>query len=300
MTVPNSVDNLIVADMNRQANVQPAQDPVVANPVPEPSVTEVPRGTSEPDTNLTQDEPISNVAPETTKSLESSSKSVDSVGDKTSSVDEYGNPIEPPKTYTEEEVQNLIRQRLARVKNTEQPTQQQVRQATEEFKQDPNSEENWETQLETFIDKTIEKRQAKQTQQQWQAQESAKQADFEARFNTGMGKYSDFHQVVANKPITDSMMLAARGLENPAAFIYGAAKLHPQELTRIANIADPYAQAAEVGRLHERMVKTRNATSNAPKPLEAPKSDVTSKRVDERPPIDYLIQQHAKQKQARK
>lgn len=213
-----------------------------------------------------------------------------------SPIDEYGNPVEKPRMYSEDEVNRLIRERLSRGKFAEAPTPQQAQQAAKDFTPDPNSEETWETQLETFIEKTIEKRQTKLSQQQWQEQERVKQADFETKFTTGMSKYQDFHQVVAGKPITNDMMLAARSLENPAAFIYGAAKLHPQELARISQIADPYTQAAEVGRLHERMVKTRNTATKAAKPLETVKGDVPINRTSDRPNLDTLIRQHEKTK----
>jgi len=296
-----NVDALIVADMqNQQAPVQAIPNaPIESAPVQQDSVAEVPHGTLDSsenehtNDNVNQVQPDANVTQEPTKSVETSSKSVDSP------IDEYGNPIDAPKMYSEEDVSRMIRDRLSRGRHAEQPTQQQVQKAADDFKTDPNSEESWETQLEGFIDKTLEKRQSKQAEQQWKQQEAAKQAEFEAKFSTGMNKYQDFHKVIdpVRNNITDSMMLAARNLDNPAAFIYGAAKLHPQELDRISRIADPYAQASEVGRLHERMVKSRSGLSAAPKPLEAVKGDVTNKRMDDRPSIDNLIAQHAKQKQ---
>ena len=193
-------------------------------------------------------------------------------------IDEYGNKTNPPRMYTEEELQQRIRERLSRDKHAGMP-QQQVQQAAKDFTPDPNSEESWESQLEAFVDKTIEKRERKVSERQWQEQENARQAEFESKFTSGMSKYQDFNDVVSKAPITNGIMLAARALDNPAAFVYGAAKLHPQELSRIAQIQDPYAQAAEVGRLHEKMVKARRTTSQAPKPIEAPRGDV---------PAEYL------------
>jgi hypothetical protein len=215
-----------------------------------------------------------------------------------SPIDEYGNPQAKPRTYTEDEVQRMIRDRLSRGRHAEQPTQQQVQEAAKDFTPNPQSEESWEVQLEAFVEKTIEKRQQKLSEQQWRQQEAQKQAEFEEKFTTGMSKYDDFMDVTRGKPITDGIMLAARALDNPAAFIYGASKLHPQELSRIAQITDPYAQAAEVGRLHEKMVKARRTASQAGKPLETPKGDVPQKSYT-RPSLESLIDQHAKQKRAR-
>jgi hypothetical protein len=173
-----------------------------------------------------------------------------------------------------------------------------VPKASESFKADPNSEESWETQLEKFNDDWYEKRQVQERQKQWQQQETQKQADFEAKFNVGMNKYQDFEQVVSKvaPSITTGMMMAARTLENPAAFIYGAAKLHPAELERISRINDGAAQAMEMGRLHERMVKNRGMISGAPKPIEAPRGDLPQKAINPQPSLDQRINDYAKQK----
>jgi hypothetical protein len=211
-------------------------------------------------------------------------------------IDEYGNPLEKTKMYSEDEVQRMIRERLSRGRYADNPDSQALKEEAKDFKADPNSEESWEAQLEEFIDKTIQKREQKLTQKQWQHEEKERQAEFESKFSTGMNKYEDFREVVSGQPITDSMMLATRSLENPAAFIYGAAKLHPKELERISKITDPFAQASEIGRLHEKMVKNKNAMTKASKPLETPKGDIPI-RNNMRPSIDNLIEQHGRQKQ---
>jgi hypothetical protein len=213
-------------------------------------------------------------------------------------IDEYGNPIEKPRMYTEEEVQQKIRERLSRGHYAKQQTQQQTQQIQKEaenFQPDTNSEETWEVQLERFIENTIEKRQNRHYEENWRKQETLRQAEFEEKFSNGMNKYKDFNQVVAGKPITNTMMLATRNLDNPAAFVYGASKLHPAELDRISKISDPYVQAAEVGRLHEKMIKERKVISSAGKPLETAKGDMPMKDSG-KIPIDVRIMQHAKQK----
>jgi hypothetical protein len=170
-----------------------------------------------------------------------------------------------------------------------------VKKEAENFKADPNSEETWESQLEQFIDRRLESRDRESRERQWREEENARQVDFESKFTAGVNKYHDFEQVVSGKPIDGKMMLAIRGLENPAAFIYGAAKMHPQELERISRISDQYQQAAEIGRLHERMVKTRVAHSAAAKPLEAPKGDMSSKVVVQKS-LEQRITEYAQQK----
>lgn len=229
--------------------------------------------------------------------------------DDTSPIDEYGNPVDKPRLYTEEEVNQRIRERLSRGKYAEeqrqQPRQQQQQQYTQQqvnqaaadgFEHDPNSGDSWEQQLESFINQTIEKRVAREEESRWKQQEYDKQMAFQDKFTSGMEKYKDFREVVAGKPITDSMMLATRNMDNPAAFVYAASKLHPQELDRISKIADPYAQASEVGRLHERMVKERKNVTNAPKPLQSPRGDVPSRVVPNQISIEQRIAEHAKQK----
>jgi len=218
---------------------------------------------------------------------------------KDSTIDEYGNPIGKQKLYTEEEVQKKIKERLSRGRYAkEQPSQQQVQQAAQDFQSDPNSEESWEIQLESFVEKTLEKRQAKLEEQQWREKETIKHMEFEEKFTTGMSRYSDFKETISKMPITDSMIMATRALDNPAAFLYGASKLHSKELHRISQIDDKSSQAFEIGRLHERMIKERKSISSAPKPLEVPKGDVGQK-YNAIPSIDQRIQEHAKRKSTR-
>ena len=284
-----NIDDLIVKVEHDQMNPPPAtQEPI-------PELSAAPELPKEPE----QEPEVKQAEPDI---LSEDEKPVEVPKDNT--IDEYGNPIEKPKTYSEEDVQRIVRDRLSRGKHAEQqpPTQREVIQRSDDFKVDPNSDENWEVQLENFIEKTIEKKQTKANQEQWQKQEMARQIDFESKFSTGMTKYADFHNVVSplvgEGKITDSMMLATRNLENPAAFIYGASKLHSQDLERISRIADPYVQAAEVGRLHERMVKTRNNISNAPKPLDPPRADMPIK-MNNQPSLENRIDAYAKQKRMR-
>ena len=90
------------------------------------------------------------------------------------------------------------------------------------------------------------------------------------------------------------MMLATRGMADPAAFIYTAAKNHASELQRIAQIADPYQQGAEIGKLEERMRKVATV-SKATKPLPKTTGDMGAKTETKRS-IDQLILSDAKQK----
>jgi hypothetical protein len=215
-------------------------------------------------------------------------------GDKPSSedisnVDEYGTEIPKAKVYTEEEVQGMIRDRLKRVKNHEElPVQQQsppVKQAVNDVNEE--GEENWEQQLESVVERTISKVQNKHQEEQQRQKEYHIQQEFEEKFTTGMNRYSDFNDVVSDKPITNPMMMATRSMKDPAAFIYAASKTHPKELERISKIQDPYQQVAEMGRLDERMKKARTTTSSS-RPLNSQKGDVPNINNANRS-IDELI-----------
>lgn len=220
-------------------------------------------------------------------------------------LDEYGNEVPKARLYTEEELNQRIRERLSRGNhNQQQPTpvtqatQQQREQAAQGFSQDPNSNETWEVQLDRYIDKRLESRERNQKEMEWRARELEKQNVFQEKFSTGMERYKDFREVASKMPITDSMMLATRDMKDPAAFIYAASKMHPDKLSEISKLSDPFQQAAEIGRLEERMRKSRNVTKASP-PLKSTGSDVSIK-TEPKVSIDHTIQSHAKRKAGRR
>ncbi|SRR5258708_7003914 len=207
-------------------------------------------------------------------------------------VDEYGTKVGKKKLYTEEEVNRMMRERLKRGRHSD-DAEKDVQNAAKDFKPDPESNEAWEVQLEQFVEKTIQKISKKASDEEWQQHERQSQADFEIKFSEGMGKYKDFQNVVGNKPITNAMMLATRTMKDPAAFLYAACKQHPKELSKIAEIRDPVAQATEIGRLEERMKKARNLPSS-PKPAKLISGDSSSELPQLG--IDERIAAHAKSK----
>lgn len=298
-----NIDDLLVKVSNEQTTVDSGEPQPAPEPQPEPTAE-----VEQPEVAAAEAEPLpEGYGAEPDESKPEEAKAEDAKDDQPadsavdgSPIDEYGNPVEKPKTYTEEEVQRMIRDRLSRGRHADQapPTQREVNQRAEDFKPDPDSEQPWEAQLEEFIDKTIDKRQQKQAEAQWRQQEAARQAEFETKFTSGMKKYQDFHQVVQGKPITDDMMMATRGMENPAAFIYAACKLKPAEINRIASIQDSATRIMEIGRLDAQMRKEFARVSSAPKPVQAVKGDMPVKQ-HEQPSLEARIQQHAKQKFAR-
>lgn len=193
--------------------------------------------------------------------------------------DDYGNPKDKPRTYTEDEVNErinkAIRERLARGNhNNQQPTPQQVATQAQDFEYNPDSAESWQTQLEKFVETTVSRMGARQAEIQQRQQDEQHHAEFVDKFERGMSRFADFREVVSSQPVTDPMTYALRGLSDPAAFIYAASKRHPQELSRISQLPDPYAQMVEMGKLEERMRKAAPGTK-APKPVSRSLDDGT-------------------------
>lgn len=274
-------------------------DDILTTPADAPIIQQVTAPPSDPE-STPQSSPVEDAPSQDVTDPYSSQKNTDELGTEpeisaqnSTPIDEYGNPVEKPKMYSEDEVQRILRDRLSRVRNPQQ--EEQVRQAVQDFQPDPDSDESWQKQLRQFIRNELTDVKKEETNRHWQEQESRRQADFEAKFTAGMNKYTDFHAVVSGKPITDTMMLATRSLENPAAFLYAASKLQAAELTRISQIADPYVQATEVGRLHEKMIKEQRKVSQSSRPLDPPKADMPMKNNNQ-PSLEQRIDQYGKAK----
>jgi hypothetical protein len=203
--------------------------------------------------------------------------------------DEFGNDVTKQKVYTEEEVNELMRQRFNRTKKEE-----SVKQTKQQTNNESESEENWEQQLEGFVENTVEKLNVKKQQKLREAEEQSMMSEFEGKIVSSMGRYKDFKDVVGKVPISDPMLLATRQMKDPGAFIYAAAKTQAKELERIAKIQDPFYQAAEMGRLEERMRKVRSGTGS-PKPVSQIKGDIQNKSYI-RPSVDDLVRKDALKK----
>lgn len=226
-----------------------------------------------------------------------------------SPIDDYGNPIAKPKTYTEDEVNAMFQERLARGRmkdqqQPQQPAQPNQSQAQPERK-DYETQDEWQRELDAYIDRRVDRREqeARKRQEeiekaQWQQKMQEDQAAFEQKFTSGMQKYSDFNSVVENKQISPAFMVATKNLGNPAGFVYAACKLFPKEVERISQLPDSSSVMFEVGKLHERMIKTKGTESKAARPLEPNKGDMPAKAHNELS-IDQRIIQHAKGKRQR-
>lgn len=277
-----SADDIIVREEAAKLGKPLADSP---KPVEVPKETE---GISDSEVSLDIKAPDKEVKEEVQAVTEENTQEPQSVDGE----DEYGTKIETKKKlYTEDEVQRMIRERLKRGSHPEQ--QEQIKEAAKDFKADPNSEENWEVQLAQFVEKTVDNISKKKAEVEWREHQEKNQAEFEIKFTDGMSKYKDFETVVSGKPITGSIMLATRTMNDPAAFIYAVCKQHPKELSRIAEIRDPLVQATEIGRLEERMKRSK-AIPASPKPASKISEDVTSDMPQLS--IDQRIAAHAKDK----
>lgn len=303
MREPVNIDNLLVAELTKGKGAEPFKTEVQEiEDVPQESDEDVSQDVSDNVLHETTDnaenvEDKEEIQQETVKTDTKVDES-DILNEKETKseakedTDDYGNPVAKPRLYTEEELNQRIRDRLSRGRYAEQPIQQPVQQSASET---THTDDSWEAELKATIRQTMQEEQQTQQQVAWQKQEQAKQAAFEEKFTSGMAKYKDFNEVVAGKPLTDTMLLAARNLENPAAFVYAAAKTQAKELERIAQIPDALVQAAEIGKLEERMRKAR-VTAKTGKPIAQSKGDMTIKDAPKGLTIDQRIAEHAKRK----
>lgn len=260
----NNIDDLLAQELT----------PVAEQPVEAPP--EVPASESE-----TSGE--ENVSRETSDLEVSSQEIQDKAEDHselTENTDEYGNPQEPARTYTEDEVNDRInkavRERLARFERKQRPAQDphMSTQGQDRAPSAENAEQPWEHQLEQFVESTVSKMSQKQQQEQHRYREQQAQQQFEEKFHDGMSRFDDFVEVVSAQPVSDAMTMGLRSMKDPAAFLYAASKSQPGELQKISHLPDPYAQIAAIARLEERLKKPKGSTQ-APKPVSRTQGDAS-------------------------
>lgn len=202
--------------------------------------------------------------------------------DHTKSFDEYGNETEnlsdSMKKRLQRQAESLKRKHdaeIAALRAQLTPIQQeQLQQEVRNFEADPQADGNWQQQLDAYIEQAVVNMQHKKQREAQAAQEREIQQEFETKLLSGMDRFSDFRETIQALPceISNPMTIATRSLDDPAAFLYAAAKRHPQELERISKLKDPYAQVREMGKLEERMRKGKT-TTQAPRPLGRAKED---------------------------
>lgn len=216
---------------------------------------------------------------------ESSDDDTQEVSD--SEMDDYGNEVQKDSDVIRErlkrQAESMERRHQAeldalRAELSRSGVNAQTQKAVSDFEINPDSDDSWQTQLKSFVEQTVSQMSQRDAIHQQNIREQNIQREFETKFVQGMDRFSDFRQVVGSQPITDEMTYALRGMNDPAAFIYAASKQQPAELQRISSIRDPYAQIAEMGKLEERMRKTKSVTQ-APRPISRTKDDATIKPI---------------------
>jgi len=208
-------------------------------------------------------------------------------------IDDYGNEKPKAKTYSEdqlnERINKAVRDRIARMERNNPQAEAPKQQAKPDFEYNPESEESWQNQLEGFVEQTVSRMNSKKEQQQQQAREQQTHNDFEVKFHEGMSKFNDFTDVVGAQNVTDAMTIATRSMNDPAAFLYAASKRHSAELQRISQLPDQYAQMVEIGKLEERMKKSKPSTK-APAPVSKTRADSSMPtQSSKEPTIEDLI-----------
>jgi len=221
-------------------------------------------------------------------------------------ADEYGN--------AREEENPVIRERLARqakkyeaemaalraqIAVQQQPPTVQQAEASG-FEYNPDSGQTWDQQLASFVEHTVNTMEQRKEYKAQQLKEQAAQLQFENKFRDDVSRFEDFREVIGAVPatISDHMVHATRGMKNPAAFLYAAAKRAPQELVRISAISDGYVQIAEMGRLEETLRQTKPFTK-APRPVARTQEDGRiSHESEKEPSIEELIAKSEAKKKA--
>lgn len=202
--------------------------------------------------------------------------------------DEYGNKKERMSKGMKDRLDRKERQYQREVEQRDREIQElrsqlanqgasrEVQQAARDFEYDPNASGDWQQQLAQFVRQEVSSMSREKEETQARERDMEAQKEFETKFQRGMNKFDDFREVILSLPceITNPMTLATRGMENPAAFLYAAAKRNPEELERISKIRDPYAQMTEMGKLEERMRRNKPVTK-APRPLGRTPEDST-------------------------
>ncbi len=150
-----------------------------------------------------------------------------------------------------------------------------VQQAAQDFEFDPNDEGSWQEQFAQMVRQTIAQDEKNRIEKARQHEENQEAQAFRGRFQEGMNRFDDFMDVVDGQPVDEAMTLALRGVSDPAAFIYAAAKRMPQELERISKLKSPHDRYAEMIRLEGKM-RTNKPSTSAPRPLGRAKEDANA------------------------
>ena len=195
------------------------------------------------------------------------------------STEPEATPAEPPKTFTQEELDAAISKRLAR----EQRKWEREQAAKAAPAPAPAVGEQPTTDAEILA-----RAEEIATQREQQKQVAQITEAYHDREETAREKYDDFDQVAYNPklPITDAMAETIRESDVGPEIIYHLGS-NPAEAKRIAQLS-PLSQAKEIGKLEDKLASNPPAkkVSSAPAPIKpvsgrassAPTYDTTDPR----------------------
>jgi hypothetical protein len=182
----------------------------------------------------------------------------------------------PAKTFSQEELDALVGKRLARERRKWE--REQALKAPEPQAQTPAALPDRDTDPDAYAE-ALAARKAEELLAQREAERQQREllTAYKEREEAAFEKYDDFEQVVYNKalPITNVMAetIQASELGPDVAYYLGS---NPREAERISRLS-PYLQAKEIGKIEVRLADNPpvKRTTNAPPPIKP----VTAKTV---------------------
>lgn len=217
-----------------------------------------------------------------------------------------GDPGEP-KRFTQEELDAIVQQRLAKERrrmereHAARSTAPAV-DATRDLRQEDFAS------VEEYADALAEQKAAIKLAQREQTQHQQQVAEaFADREDSARERYQDYDNVVYNQnvPITEAMAMAIREADNgpDIAYFLGA---NPDDARRISRL-NPFLQAKEIGRIEQRLAAEPPAPrkqSSAPAPIRpvkantaAPITDTTDPRsIASMTPTEWIEAERARQR----
>jgi hypothetical protein len=175
---------------------------------------------------------------------------------------------EPPKSFSQEELDAAIGKRLAREQRKWEREARQA-EAPKPVPVEHVTPEQFTTTEEYVEALTTSKAQQIVQQQQFAKQQQELLGNYHEKEEDARGRYEDFEQVAYNPklPITDVMAQTIQAADNGPDIAYYLGT-NPKEADRIARLT-PILQAKEIGRLEAKVASepATKRTSSAPAPI---------------------------------
>lgn len=253
---------------------------------------------------------VAPVAPETPSAepiAENTEATAASTEEKTEETKE---PEKSEKTFTQAELDEIVRKRLAKEQRRLERTlkaeteaaflrqQLQAKEAPPPADGEPKRDDyaSWDEWNRATVDwqvkQGVEQRlKAEREQAQRSAQERAElefKQQAREKLAKGIEKYDDFAEVVfeGDHNVTDEMAIAIAESSVAAELAYWLGK-NPAESNRIANLP-PASQIRELGKIEARLEAPKNKTTSAPEPVSPVKGSASGhKRIEDMTMAEY-------------